>query len=214
MWSKDTGKHTSDIATIHQTCYDTILRNRCNVRLEGKREVEMQMLLMSLCELRQTHRCRWSPVRSPFLSVLRSAWLAQLGDLKTPNYLDHINGWQRLNFVIKVKQLVSIHKDPKSLVLAMDLNLYKWGKDRRESAKWDQIKRILCQSLRHIVNSVLKGNACLTLHDCLSQLNSDPFFGSPSAQITNNKHSLSSSIFTHFGRTTLCHTESFCDWLL
>ncbi len=131
-----------------------------------------------------------------FLSVLRSAWLAQLGDLKTPNYLDHINGWQRLYFVIKVKQLVSIHKDPKSLVLAMDLNLYKWGKDRRESAKWDQIKRILCQSLRHIVNSVLKGNACLTLHDCLSQLNSDPFFGSPSAQITNNKHSLSSSIFT------------------
>lgn len=97
--------------------------------------MEMQMLLMSLCELRQTHRCRWSPVRSPFLRVLRCAWLAQLGDLKTPNYPDHINGWQRLYFVIKVKQLVSIHKDPKTLVLTMDLNLYKWGKDRRERAK-------------------------------------------------------------------------------
>lgn len=92
----------------------------------------MQMLLMSLCELRQTHRCRWSPVRSPFLSVLRSAWLAQLGDLKTPNYLDHINGWQRLYFVIKVKQLVSIHKDPKSLVLAMDLNPKRLVWDERE----------------------------------------------------------------------------------
>lgn len=137
------------------------------------------MLLMSLCELQprglhclwQRHRCARSPVRSPFWRMLRCACLAQLGDLKTPNYPDHINGQQRLYFVIKVKQLVSIHKDPKTLVLAMDLNLYKWGRKRGERVKWDQIKRIFCQSLRHIVNSELKGSACLTLHDCLSQLN-------------------------------------------
>lgn len=105
--------------------------------------MKMQMSLMSLCELRprglhclwQIHRCARSPVRSPFWSVLRRACLAKLGDLKTPNYPDHINGQQRLYFVIKVKQLVSIHKDPKTLVLTMDLNLYKWGKERGEIVK-------------------------------------------------------------------------------
>jgi len=81
------------------------------------------------------HRCASSPVRSPFWSVFRRACLAKLGDLKTPNYPDHVNGQQRLYFVIKVKQLVSIHKDPKTLVLTMDLNLYNWGKERGERVK-------------------------------------------------------------------------------
>lgn len=61
--------------------------------------------------------------KSIFDALLTCAQLSQFGDLKTPNYPDHINGLQRLYFVIKVKQLVSVHKDPKALVLTMDLNL-------------------------------------------------------------------------------------------
>lgn len=72
--------------------------------------------------------------------VLSGVGSAQLSDLKTPNYPDHINGQQRLHFVIKVKQLVSIHKDPKTLVLTMDLNLHNRKKGEGDRKEWNEIK--------------------------------------------------------------------------
>lgn len=94
----------------------------------------MQMSLMSLCERRPRGlQCLWQTCeKSVFDALLTCAKLSQFGDLKTPNYPDHINGLQRLYFVIKVKQLVSVHKDPKALVLTMDLNPKRLVRDEGE----------------------------------------------------------------------------------
>jgi len=39
--------------------------------------------------------------------------------------LDRVDGGETFNFVVKVKELVSVHEDPEPLVLAVDLDLSK-----------------------------------------------------------------------------------------
>lgn len=61
----------------------------------------------------------------------RSGRLTELGDLNVSLYPDRVDSGQRFHFVIKVKELVSVHEYPEPLVLAVDLNLE--GTKRRKT---------------------------------------------------------------------------------
>lgn len=54
-------------------------------------------------------------------------------------YPYRVDGGQRFHFVVKVKELVSVHKYPEPLVLAVDLDLQEGQTDRgREGGKEEE----------------------------------------------------------------------------
>lgn len=57
---------------------------------------------------------------------------AELGDLEVPVYLYGVDGRQRLNAVVKIKQLVSVHKHPETWVLAENFHPERLVRDERK----------------------------------------------------------------------------------
>lgn len=68
--------------------------------------------------------------RVPLLVLRRKrSELTQFGDLQVSLYPHRVDRGQRFHFVVKVKELVSVHEYPEPLVLAVDLDLE--GRQRR-----------------------------------------------------------------------------------